>query len=104
MNSSDQRPNDSNIQQSAEDFTAGQANAHNIYDKNDTYSLGNRAKLEQKMEEKEKEPNWRDEYHRMNPTSVAEEHGNKPSSGARVDEELLREDEEMLRKKDERRR
>jgi hypothetical protein len=35
----------------------------------------------------------------VRPTSIARSHGNEPSRGAKIDEELQREDEEELKKK-----
>jgi len=35
----------------------------------------------------------------MRPTEVARSHGNEPSKGAKIDEELQKEDEEYLKRK-----
>jgi len=35
----------------------------------------------------------------VRPTSIARSHGNEPSKGAKIDEELQREEEEELRRK-----
>jgi len=34
----------------------------------------------------------------MRPTEIARSHGNEPSKGAKIDEELQKEDEEYLKK------
>jgi hypothetical protein len=35
----------------------------------------------------------------VRPTSIAKSHGNEPSKGAKIDEELQREEEEYLKRK-----
>jgi hypothetical protein len=35
----------------------------------------------------------------VRPTSIARSHGNEPSKGAKIDEELQREEEEYLKRK-----
>jgi hypothetical protein len=35
----------------------------------------------------------------MRPTDIARSHGNEPSKGAKIDEELQREEEEYLKRK-----
>jgi hypothetical protein len=35
----------------------------------------------------------------VKPTSIARSHGNEPSKGAKIDEELRRDDEEYLKRK-----
>jgi len=57
-------------------------------DPQDNLSLGDRAKLEKKIEKEEEEG----AEHKLRPTEIAKSHGNKPSRGAIIDEQI--EDEE----------
>ena len=58
-------------------------------------TLGNRAALETKAEQEEEQ----ERFSKKDPTAPAKAHGNKPSRGAKIDAELMREDEERLRQK-----
>ncbi|EJT82536.1 hypothetical protein GGTG_02509 [Gaeumannomyces tritici R3-111a-1] len=77
----------------------GQQSAHNIKDPLDTYSLADRANKEKKEEKEEDERKASQQD--VPPTAAAREHGNKPSRGAVMDEQLQKEDEERLRQMDE---
>ena len=63
----------------------------------DQRSLGNRAALETRDQEREEQEEQ--SMSRRDPTAPAKAHGNKPSRGAEIDAELQAEDEEMLRRK-----
>ena len=65
-------------------------------DPKDQYSLGNRANAEKKQEREEKAA---ENAPRVPATRAAESHGNKPSKGAIIDEQLAMEDEAELAKK-----
>jgi hypothetical protein len=85
-------------------FEHGQANAHRLNDRDDGYSVENRAALEQKLEREEGKNTdapsnaWWDEG-KPRPTQIAESHGNKPSKGAIIDEQIQNEEYEELKKK-----
>ena len=64
-------------------------------DPKDSRSLKDRAAAEKKMDKEEDEA----AKHQPRPTEIAESHGNKPSKGAIVDEQIQLEEEAELRKK-----
>ncbi|KZT62680.1 hypothetical protein CALCODRAFT_478972 [Calocera cornea HHB12733] len=71
--------------------------AHNPLDKKDARShpqTAEAAHLEQTLQDKADE-----EMKNRNPTELAKEHGNKPSRGAEIDEELKKQDELRLQEK-----
>jgi len=73
----------------------GEKNAHKVNDPTDNLSLSDRAKLEKKIEKEEaegKEP-------KLRPTEVALSHGNKPSKGAIIDQQIEDEEHEELKRK-----
>lgn len=61
----------------------------------DNYSLADRAKAEEKMEKEEEEA----KKNKPPPTAAAISHGNKPSRGAIIDEEIENEEREELKRK-----
>lgn len=65
-------------------------------DPKDQYSLGNRADAEKKQEKEEKAA---EHAERVPATRLAESHGNEPSRGAKIDEELAQEDQAELERK-----
>ncbi|TDL22108.1 hypothetical protein BD410DRAFT_723271, partial [Rickenella mellea] len=74
-------------------FEAGQANAHDLHDPKDQRSLSNRQALEEQMEEEAEENRIQD------PLKPAQDHGNEPSRGAKIDAELQAEEQEYLERK-----
>ncbi len=64
-------------------------------DPKDSRSLKDRAAAEHKLEKEEDEA----AKHKPRPTEIAESHGNKPSKGAIMDENIQLEEEAELRKK-----
>ncbi|CAM6083828.1 unnamed protein product [Calypogeia fissa] len=70
-------------------------NSHSHIDPKDTYSVADRAKLEKKIEMEEEEA----AQHKLKPTQVAESHGNQPSRGAQIDEQIEKEEHEELMRK-----
>ncbi|KAK9899032.1 hypothetical protein P389DRAFT_42546 [Cystobasidium minutum MCA 4210] len=75
----------------------GKENSHVFNDYHDDRSLANRAKAEKAEEKREQ----REEQERIQqkPTDAAKRHGNEPSKGAKIDEELMNDDLEILKKK-----
>ena len=61
----------------------------------DGYSLADRAKAEKKQEKLEEES----AKDKPRPTDAAKAHGNKPSRGAEIDEEIENEEMEELKRK-----
>lgn len=68
---------------------------HCLADKNDSRSLADRAKAEKKLEKEQEEA----EENRPRPTDAARAHGNEPSRGAKIDEEIENEEREYLKRK-----
>ena len=61
----------------------------------DGYSLADRAKAEEKKEKEEEEA----KKNKPRPTEIAKSHGNEPSRGAVIDEEIENEEREYLKRK-----
>ena len=61
----------------------------------DNYSLSDRAKAQEKQEKQEEEAR----KHKPPPTAAARSHGNEPSRGAIIDEEIENEEREYLKRK-----
>lgn len=76
-------------------FEHAAKNSHNYTDPMDTYSLADRAKFEQKIEEEEDKA----AANKPRPTEIAKSHGNKPSRGAIIDEQIENEEHEELKRK-----
>jgi len=78
-------------------FNQGKDNAHAPFDIKDDRSLANRAaaaELREKAEDLAAE-----DANAKPPTAAATDHGNKPSRGAEIDEEIEKEEEEEMKKK-----
>merc|ERR1712225_126127 len=65
----------------------GVKNSHKANDPKDTRSVNNRDEAEQKEETQQEQED---------PTSVAKSHGNEPSKGAKVDEQIMLEEQAEL--------
>jgi hypothetical protein len=63
-----------------------------VLDSKDERTIANKLAAASKEDKQEDENTVR-------PTSIARSHGNEPSKGAKIDEELQREDEEYLKRK-----
>lgn len=87
---------DHSHRQPGKEYETGQVNSHSTLDSNDQRSLNEKLKaashLEKEEHKKEKEAG-------PPPTAPAVFHGNEPSRGAKVDENLGKEDEAVLKKK-----
>jgi len=64
-----------------------------MVDSKDQRSIANTLAAAEKEHKEEREEGV------VRPTSIARSHGNEPSKGAKIDEELQREDEEYLKRK-----
>ncbi|MBW0512515.1 hypothetical protein O181_052230 [Austropuccinia psidii MF-1] len=84
-----------------EKFEHGQVRSHLGGDSKDQRSIANRLDAELKRNKEadnsRQDPNIPKKGQKI--TDLAKEHGNKPSRGACIDDELREEEEEMLRKK-----
>ncbi|CAO1629601.1 unnamed protein product [Sympodiomycopsis kandeliae] len=74
----------------------GVANSHQNLDKTDEKSIANKLDQASKQAKAEKQA---ENQPGLPPTRAAEDHGNEPSKGAKIDEALEAEDEAILRKK-----
>ncbi|KAG8919305.1 hypothetical protein FRC02_001755 [Tulasnella sp. 418] len=79
-----------------ERYAEGKPNAHSDTDSKDQRTLSNRLAAAQKAEAEEEESN---DAEFKPPTQVARDHGNKPSRGAVVDEEIMNDEAEYLKNK-----
>merc|ERR1712072_1583595 len=91
MGDGDQRPHDvSNIAHTTNEFQAAPHLSHKLPDMKDERTLDNRVHAEQLQQH---------EQEMKHPTRAALNHGNEPSKGAKVDEDLAKDDEAALKKK-----
>lgn len=74
----------------------GLENSHQNLDSRDQKSIANKLDQASKQEKREAKA---EQANSKAPTRHAEDHGNKPSRGAQIDEQLELEDEAALRKK-----
>ncbi|BGP25863.1 phosphatidylinositol glycan, class Z [Rhodotorula toruloides] len=77
-------------------YEEGKKNAHDLSDSKDERSIANNlaaAKAKEKAESQQEDSTG------YSGVRAAEAHGNKPSRGAQIDEELKKEDEELVKKK-----
>ena len=65
----------------------------------DERSIANKLEREQKRENESEEKSLEDRQREKDATLPARAHGNEPSKGAKIDQELREEDEAMLKKK-----
>ncbi|KAJ4301716.1 hypothetical protein N0V90_003809 [Kalmusia sp. IMI 367209] len=80
-------------------FHEGKENSHLANDSKDERSIANKLEREAK---RENEPEPMDEQSRLSQidaTLPAREHGNEPSKGAKIDQQIREEEEEELRRK-----
>ncbi|ORY65661.1 hypothetical protein BCR35DRAFT_184483 [Leucosporidium creatinivorum] len=80
----------------ADRFHEGKVASHDLLDGKDERSIANNLAAAEKAEKEEKA---REEADKPLPTELAKAHGNKPSRGARVDEEILLQEQAELERK-----
>ncbi|EGP84769.1 uncharacterized protein MYCGRDRAFT_105672 [Zymoseptoria tritici IPO323] len=88
--------------QEEERFHEGKKNSHNPDDPKDERSIANRLEREAKRNEDDsagKDLSTEDKLAQMDATAPAISHGNEPSKGAKIDQQLREEEEEILKKK-----
>ncbi|GHJ84804.1 hypothetical protein NliqN6_1206 [Naganishia liquefaciens] len=78
-------------------FEHGKEGAHNRIDSKDERSIANNLKDAERIEKAEKKAE--EEAAAVRPTEAARSHGNEPSRGAKIDEQLELEEEAELKKK-----
>ncbi|KAJ9114988.1 hypothetical protein QFC22_005316 [Naganishia vaughanmartiniae] len=79
------------------EFEHGKEGAHNRIDSKDERSIANNLKDAERVEKLEKQAE--EEAAHTRPTDAARSHGNEPSRGAKIDEQLELEEEAELRRK-----
>ncbi|WRT69966.1 uncharacterized protein IL334_006957 [Kwoniella shivajii] len=87
--------------QTGKDFEIAPPDAHSRLDRKDERSHPNALEDAHRVEQLEKEAEEAHQEALRHPTQAALAHGNKPSSGAVKDEQIMDDEEEELRKKDE---
>ncbi|PWN37593.1 uncharacterized protein FA14DRAFT_142017 [Meira miltonrushii] len=97
LSGADQRESGKGSENPAPSHEKGVENSHLNLDKTDEKSIAN--KLDQASKQEKREEQAEKEANSKPPTRIAEDHGNKPSRGARVDEQIQLEEEAELRKK-----
>ncbi|EMD69622.1 hypothetical protein COCSADRAFT_32311 [Bipolaris sorokiniana ND90Pr] len=80
-------------------FHEGKENSHKALDSKDERSIANKLEREEKREKEGEEKSLEDLQREKDATLPARAHGNEPSKGAKIDQELREEDEAMLKKK-----
>lgn len=75
------------------------ANASLLLPPEDERSIANRLENESKHGDKDEEKSKEDELREQDATLPAKSHGNKPSKGAIIDQQIREEEEEILKKK-----
>ncbi|OCK84056.1 hypothetical protein K432DRAFT_345912 [Lepidopterella palustris CBS 459.81] len=83
----------------AERFKEGKPNSHLANDSKDERSIANKLAREEKRAKEPEPRSLEAEQIAQDATLPARSHGNEPSKGARIDQELREEEEEELRRK-----
>ncbi|KAL8287616.1 hypothetical protein RQP46_003474 [Phenoliferia psychrophenolica] len=76
-------------------FEEGKENSHLANDSKDQRSIANKLAAEEAKEKAEAA----EDANKLRPTEIAESHGNKPSRGAKIDEQIENEEREELERK-----
>ncbi|KAI5477160.1 hypothetical protein MNV49_006816 [Pseudohyphozyma bogoriensis] len=93
VNDGDQKQHD---EPGAAPYEAGKEHSHNVLDSVDQRSIANRlaaAEHEKKLEKKEEQEDS------LRPTEIAKQHGNEPSRGAKIDQQIEDEEQAELERK-----
>ncbi|KAK5165352.1 hypothetical protein LTR04_001274 [Oleoguttula sp. CCFEE 6159] len=83
----------------ADRFHEGKENSHQANDSKDERTIANKLAREEKREKEGDHETLETKQHKQDATLPARSHGNEPSKGAKIDQELREEEEEILRKK-----
>ncbi|KAF1821880.1 uncharacterized protein K489DRAFT_381885 [Dissoconium aciculare CBS 342.82] len=79
-------------------FEEGKENSHKAGDPKDERSIANRLEKEANKKDEDNDSN-ETKLHKLDATAPARAHGNEPSKGAKIDQELREEEEAILKKK-----
>ncbi|TLD38045.1 hypothetical protein E2P81_ATG03720 [Venturia nashicola] len=80
-------------------FHEGKPHAHNHLDSKDERTIANKLAREEQREQEGSEDSIETQRLKQDATLPAKAHGNKPSRGAEIDQELKEEEEAILKKK-----
>jgi len=80
-------------------FHEGKDNSHLANDSKDERSIKNKLEREEKRENEEEDLSIDEQRRRKDATLPARAHGNEPSKGAKIDQQIREEEEEELRRK-----
>ncbi|PNS18750.1 hypothetical protein CAC42_5289 [Sphaceloma murrayae] len=83
----------------AERFKEGKPNSHLANDSKDERTIANKLAREEKRENESEEDTLEVQQLKQDATLPARAHGNEPSKGAKIDQELADEEAEILKKK-----
>ncbi|KAK8219273.1 hypothetical protein M8818_001007 [Zalaria obscura] len=83
----------------AERYKEGKPNSHLANDSKDERTIANKLAREEKRENEPERQDPETEESKKDSTLPARNHGNEPSKGAKIDQELKEEDEAALKKK-----
>ncbi|KAI9371825.1 hypothetical protein BJX61DRAFT_487233 [Aspergillus egyptiacus] len=98
----DQRNEPNSVIQERQRYEQGEKGSHSTIDSKDQRSIGNRLAAETKgvgSEHHNRDIQPEAELSKKDSTKPAQLHGNEPSKGAKIDQELQEEDEQRLREK-----
>ncbi|KAH9882238.1 hypothetical protein J1614_001410 [Plenodomus biglobosus] len=92
---------DSQIEEAKKEnrFHEGKENSHKATDAKDERSIANKLEREKKRENEEEEKDIEDIRREKDATLPARAHGNEPSRGAKIDQQLREEEEAELKRK-----
>jgi len=88
-----------NTQASAERYHEGKENSHDPLDSKDQRSIANKLAAAEHDDEKPDAKSKETKLTQKDATLPAKAHGNEPSRGAQIDQELREEEEEELKRK-----
>ncbi|KAF2230097.1 hypothetical protein EV356DRAFT_492560 [Viridothelium virens] len=83
----------------AERYKEGKPNSHLANDSKDERTIANKLAREEKREKEGEAQDFETTQSKKDSTLPAKTHGNEPSKGAKIDQELREEEEELLKKK-----
>jgi len=83
----------------AERFKEGKPNSHLANDSKDERTIANKLAREEMREHEPEEKSLQTQQIEQDATLPARSHGNEPSKGAKIDQELREEEEATLKKK-----
>ncbi|KAI9713410.1 MAG: hypothetical protein M1820_000792 [Bogoriella megaspora] len=84
-----------------ERYKEGQPNSHLANDSKDERSIANKLAREEKRAKEPEPEDFETSQSKKDSTLPAKSHGNEPSKGAKIDQELKEEEEQILKKKGE---